>query len=59
VDALDPYGVGVIIRAEHLCMTMRGIKKAGSNVVTSAMRGVFRSQVTTRSEFLSLAGGNK
>jgi GTP cyclohydrolase I len=57
VEALQPYGVGVVIQAEHLCMIMRGIKKAGTTVVTSAMRGIFRSQVNTRSEFLSLVGG--
>jgi len=52
--ALQPEGVGVVIEAEHLCMTMRGIKKPGSTVVTSAMRGTFRSYSVTRSEFLSL-----
>ncbi len=51
---LQPEGVGVVIEAEHLCMTMRGIKKPGSTVVTSAMRGTFRSYSVTRSEFLSL-----
>ncbi len=57
VEALDPEGVGVVIQAEHLCMTMRGIKKPGSNILTSAMRGLFRRSPLTRSEFLSLVQG--
>jgi len=56
-EALQPDGVAVVIQAEHLCMTMRGIKKAGANVITSAMRGTFRSKTITRSEFLSLIQG--
>ena len=55
-EALRPDGVAVVVRAEHLCMTMRGIKKPGANVVTSAVRGTFRSKIATRSEFLSLLG---
>ena len=54
MSALQPDGVGVIIEAEHLCMTMRGIKKPGSRMVTSAMRGTFQTQQETRSELLSL-----
>jgi GTP cyclohydrolase I len=54
MDALEPAGVAVVVQAEHLCMTMRGIKKPGSNVVTSAMRGIFRIKAATRGEFLSL-----
>ena len=57
MEALQPRGVGVVAQAEHLCMTMRGVKKAGSNVVTSAMRGNFRKEETTRAEFLSLVSG--
>ena len=53
-EVLHPDGVGVIVRAEHLCMTMRGIKKAGANVITSSVRGTFRTTAITRSEFLSL-----
>jgi GTP cyclohydrolase I len=52
--ALDPQGVAVVVRAEHLCMTMRGIKKPGTNIMTSAMRGHFQDNVATRAEFLSL-----
>ena len=57
VDALQPDGVAVIIQSEHLCMTMRGIKKPGSNVITSATRGLFRSRAATRAEFLALVHG--
>ncbi len=57
VEALQPDGVAVVIQAEHLCMTMRGIKKPGSNIVTSATRGLFRRKAATRAEFLSLVQG--
>ncbi len=56
MERLNPWGVAVVVRAEHLCMTMRGIRKPGSKVVTSAMRGVFRDNEPTRLEFLSLLG---
>ena len=52
--ALEPRGVFVVIEAEHLCMTMRGVKKPGSVTVTSAVRGRFRSDARTRSEAMSL-----
>ena len=54
VEALQPQGVAVVIEAEHMCMTMRGVKQPGSNIVTSAMRGSFRTRAVTRAEFLSL-----
>jgi GTP cyclohydrolase I len=53
-EAIDPQGVAVIIEAQHLCMMMRGVEKQHSATVTSAMRGVFKSQLQTRNEFLSL-----
>ena len=57
MDALQPDGVGVVIEAEHLCMTQRGVKKPGSRMVTSATRGLFRNNDVTRHEFLSLVCG--
>ena len=53
-EALDPRGVLVILEAEHLCMTMRGIKKPGARTVTSAIRGLFRDSEATRSEAMGL-----
>src|SRR5438128_2244071 len=53
-QSLEPRGVFVMLEAEHLCMTMRGVKKPGSVTVTSAVRGVFRSDARTRSEALEL-----
>ena len=54
--ALSPRGVFVVIEAEHLCMTMRGIKKPGSVTVTSAVRGLFRTDARTRQEAMSHIG---
>ena len=53
-EAIAPQGVGVIVEAQHLCMMMRGVEKQHSATVTSAMRGVFKTQMQTRNEFLSL-----
>jgi GTP cyclohydrolase I len=53
-DAIEPQGVAVIMEAQHLCMMMRGVEKQHSATVTSAMRGVFKTQLQTRNEFLSL-----
>jgi len=57
VDGIKPSGVAVIVKAEHLCMIMRGTKKPGSTIVTSALRGSFRRKTETRAEFFSLLQG--
>ena len=54
MKTLKPKGALVIVQAEHLCMTMRGIKKPGSKMITSAVRGLFRRSATTRTEALAL-----
>jgi GTP cyclohydrolase I len=51
---LDALGVAVVVEASHTCMTMRGVRKPGANVVTSAMRGTFITDQATRGEFMSL-----
>ena len=56
-EALSPDGVAVVIEAEHLCMTMRGVQKPGTTLITSAIRGAFRRRAVTRSEFLALVRG--
>ena len=54
-DHLNPRGVGVVLMAEHSCMTLRGVRAQGSSTVTSAMLGALRDDSRTRAEFLSLA----
>jgi len=53
-EHLEPRGVGVILEAEHLCMSLRGVQTAGAKTVTSALRGLVRDDPRTRQEFLSL-----
>jgi len=59
VDELEAKGVAVVIEATHTCMTIRGIRKPGSLCVTSAMRGVFRSHLSSRSEIMNLIYGDR
>ncbi len=54
IEVLEPLGVGVIIKAKHLCMMMRGVEKQNSELFTSSLHGVFKTDPTTRSEFLDL-----
>ena len=56
-EHLHPKGVGVVIEAEHLCMTLRGVRATGAKTTTSALRGLLRSDGRSRHEFLSLAHG--
>lgn len=59
VERLNPHGVIVIVEAEHMCMTMRGVKKPGSKTITSAVRGIFARDAKARSEAMSLISFNK
>jgi GTP cyclohydrolase I len=54
-EVLQPKGVGVVIEAVHLCMMMRGVEKQSSRTITSSLRGLFKEDSKTRSEFLRLA----
>ncbi len=54
---IQPEGVAVVISAEHMCMSIRGVKKPGSKVVTSASRGTFKTQTAIKQEFISLLRG--
>lgn len=57
LEVTDGLGVGVIIEAQHMCMMMRGVEKQNSSMTTSSMMGLFRSDINTRNEFLSLIRG--
>ncbi len=59
MEVLKPQGVGVVVDAAHLCMMMRGVEKQNSRTVTSAVRGLFRTDARTRAEFLQLVHGNR
>ena len=54
---LQPRGVGVVVEAEHMCMTLRGVRAAGTTTITSSVRGALRDDPRSRAEFLALAGG--
>jgi GTP cyclohydrolase IA len=58
-EQLDPRGVGVVLEAEHMCMSLRGVQKPGARTVTSALHGRLRDDPRTRQEFLSLTGGSR
>ena len=55
-DELEPKGLGVVLEAEHLCMSLRGVQKLGAKTVTSALHGLVRDDAGTRQEFLALTG---
>jgi len=57
-ERLDPHGVLVVVEAEHLCMSMRGVKKAGAKTITSAVRGTMETNPATRAEAMSLLLGS-
>jgi GTP cyclohydrolase I len=59
VASLQPKGVMVVVEAEHLCMTMRGVRKPGSTTVTSSVRGLFRTNVATREEAMRFVVGSR
>jgi GTP cyclohydrolase I len=55
-DHLDPKGVGVVIEAEHQCMSLRGVRAVGSRTVTSSLQGILRENLSSRQEFFALTG---
>jgi GTP cyclohydrolase I len=57
MEVIQPHGVGVVLEASHLCMMMRGVEKQNSRTITSALRGIFRDDPSTRDEFLRLVHG--
>jgi GTP cyclohydrolase I len=59
MQILEPRGVIVVLECEHLCMSMRGVRKPGATTVTSAVRGIFRKEARTRAEAMSLLFGNR
>jgi GTP cyclohydrolase I len=58
-EHVEPRGVGVVVEAEHLCMSLRGVRARGTTTVTSALHGVLRDDARTRQEFLALAGARR
>ena len=57
-QTINPKGVGVVVQARHMCMEMRGVQKINSNTTTSALRGLFKSDIKTRNEFYNLINSN-
>jgi GTP cyclohydrolase IA len=58
-ERLRPKGVGVVLEADHFCMSLRGVQKPGARTVTSALHGLVRDDPRTRQEFLALTGGSR